>query len=459
MKIISFTMVNNESEIIESFIRYNYNFVDEMVIIDNGCTDSTIKIINLLIQEGYKITIYDESLEAYNQFRLDNKYLDKIINEKEADIILPLDADEFLIADGNPREELEKLDLNKIYYVNWQWYVMTKEDDSDEMFIPRRMKYCLKKPAWNYSDGTLVTKVIVTAAYYKKMHLKMAMGHHTVFGNDKVEVMNIDNIRFAHYRAIGVDQLIYKTTCYTIRDIATMENNFETAQRTNQMAAIESGKNMWDAAEEASYGGYDREIIEKPIDLSVCSKSIPKIKYPEFAKEDLSHRVIYTGREMAIRAYNEARAKKEKPFLKPIIIWLDGIKGDECIFPDPSNHLTLLTQMYNVRGLLTTKNEIRFLKANFRLIVTPDYVKFIPHEYIVIPDTVDFTKIKEEIVRYGIPAESIICLKEYRHKLGIGGNIISKMYFFPSMAGRLYQYISRNGVKNTIRKVQERMGK
>ena len=49
MKIISFTMVNNESEIIDSFIRYNYNFVDEMVIIDNGCTDSTIEIVSKLI--------------------------------------------------------------------------------------------------------------------------------------------------------------------------------------------------------------------------------------------------------------------------------------------------------------------------------------------------------------------------------------------------------------------------
>ena len=75
MKIVSFTMVNNESEIIESFVRYNYNFVDEMVIIDNGCTDSTIKIVRNLINEGFKITVYDESLEAYNQYRLDNKYL------------------------------------------------------------------------------------------------------------------------------------------------------------------------------------------------------------------------------------------------------------------------------------------------------------------------------------------------------------------------------------------------
>lgn len=127
MKIISFTMVNNESEIIESFIRYNYNFIDEMVIIDNGCTDNTMQIIFNLIKEGYKISVYDESLEAYNQYRLDNKYLTKIIAEKNPDLIIPLDADEFLTADSNPRKLLEQLDLEKIHYVNWQWFVMTKK--------------------------------------------------------------------------------------------------------------------------------------------------------------------------------------------------------------------------------------------------------------------------------------------------------------------------------------------
>lgn len=457
MKIVSFTMVNNESEIIESFIRYNYNFVDEMVIIDNGCTDSTVEIINNLIGEGYRITVFDESLEAYNQFRLDNKYLNRILDNMNADLVLPLDADEFLIADGDPRGMLEKLDLNKIYYINWQWYVMTRNDDMNEHFIPKRMKYCLDKPAWNYSDGTPVTKVIVTAKYFRKMKLTMSMGHHTVFGNDKADIVHLDNIRLAHYRAISEQQLVYKTCCYTMRDIATMENNFETAQRTNQMAVIESGQSMWEAAEEASYGGYDRNIVCKPIDLSYCVKSATEVKYVDLAKEDLAHRVMYTGREMAVRAYNEARAKKEKPFLKPIVLWLDGIKGEECIFPNPSNHLTMLTQMYNVRGLLTTTKEIRFLKANYRLIVTPDFVKFIPHEYIVIPDTADYDKTKAELVSCGIPADKIVSLKEYRKHMGILRNLFSRIMFVPSMIGRVGQYVRRNGFKDTSRKISERM--
>lgn len=456
MKIVSFTMVNNESEIIESFIRYNYNFVDEMVIIDNGCTDSTVEIVKKLIGEGFRITVYDESLEAYNQFRLDNKYLNKIIDEMNPDIILPLDADEFIIADGNPRDALEKLSPDKIYYINWQWYVMTDKDDAAEPFIPARMKYCLKKPAWNYSDGTPVTKTIVPARYYRNMKLTLSMGHHTVFGNDKAETVHLDNIRFAHYRAISEAQLVYKTCCYTIRDIATMENNFETAQRTNQMSMIESGKDMWKAAEEASYGGYTRDIVCNPIDLSYCVKSPVNMKYTELSGENLAQRVIGTGREMAIRAYNAERARQEKAFLKPIVLWLDGVRGKECVFPDPSNRLTILTEMYNVRGLLTMTQEIRFLKANYRLIVTPDYVKFLPHKYIVIPDTVNYEETKSKLAEAGVSAKHIISLKEYKKKLGFFGNIYCYVRFVPSMIKRMWKYVKRNGIKGTVNKLKSR---
>lgn len=456
MKIISFTMVNNESEIIESFIRYNYNFVDEMVIIDNGCTDSTIKIIRKLIGEGFKITVYDESLEAYNQYRLDNKYLTKIANEKNPDIILPLDADEFLTGKTNPRELLEGLSLDRIYYITWRWYVMTKEDNILETFIPKKMQYCLSKPAWNYSDGTVVTKAIIPVKYYREMGLTLSMGHHTVFGNDKVKITQLDNLQLAHYRAISEEQLIYKTCCYTIRDIATMENNFETAQRTNQMAIIENGTDMWDAAEESSYGGYPREIEKKPLELSFCIKNDLKIRYSELAHESINNRILYTGREMAVRAYNSERSKKEKKFIKPIILWLDGIRGDECIFPNPSNKLTILTEIYNVRGLVTTTEEIKFLKANYRLIVTPDFVKFLPHEYIVISDN-NFENIKRNLIDLGLDSAKILSLREYRKHLGVIKNIYCYITFIPAMAHRVKLYIERNGIKNTVDKIKSRI--
>lgn len=457
MQIASFTMVNNESEIIESFIRYNYNFVDKMFIIDNGCTDSTMVIVRNLVAEGYDIVVYDESTEAYNQFKLDNKYLNKIITEYNMDLIIPLDADEFIIADSNPREELEKLDLNKIHYVNWKWYILTENDDPTEPFIPSRLQYCFDKPVWNYSDQTDVTKCIIPTKYYKKMGLTMSMGHHTVFGNENVEIERHTSLKFAHYRVIGEAQLIYKTTCYTIRDIATMANNFETAQRTNQMNLIESGVSMWDSAVEASYGGYTGKVSHSPISLRYCDKSSCEMKYSEMSLESIETRVKNIGREMAIRAYNSERSKKEKLFLKPIILVLDGVKGEECIFPSPSNHLTILTEMYNVRGLLTNREEIKFLKANYRLITTVDFVKFLPYAYIVVPNTLNFNEIKRFYIDLGVSEEKIISLKDYRKKLGFLGNVYAFVMFIPSMLGRVKAYIIRNGLRGTISKIKSRI--
>lgn len=460
MKIVSFTMVNNESEIIESFIRYNYNFLDEMYIIDNGCTDNTIKILHNLINDGYKIVIYDESLEAYDQFRLDNKYLNKIIKESDPDLIIPLDADEFIISDHkDPRKEMEKLSLDKIYYVNWQWYVMTEKDDVKETFIPRRLKYCLKRTVWNYSDGTPVTKVILPARYFKEKKLTMSMGHHTVYGDKSIAIEEINNIKLAHYRAISEEQLVYKTCCYTMRDIATMGNNIETAQRTNQLAKIESGISMHDAAIEASYAGYPKEIKENQIDLSFCEPDSLTIKYSDLSSESIAERIMRTGQEMAIRSYNLERKLKEYMWLEPIVLWLDGVRKTDVYLPDPSNESTFLVAKYNVRAYLTMQEEIKFLKCNYRLLVNPEQVKFIPHQFIVVPSTCDVEDVRIKLHNGGFSTDRVISVGEYRKKLGLIKCFYSDLLVVPGMIVRIKKYIGRNGVNGTVRKIKERLRK
>mgnify|MGYP003367404541 FL=1 len=460
MKIVSFTMVNNESEIIESFIRYNYNFLDEMYIIDNGCTDNTIKILHNLKNDGYKIVIYDESLEAYDQFRLDNKYLNKIIEESNPDLIIPLDADEFIISDHkDPRKEMEKLSLDKIYYVNWQWYVMTEKDDPKETFIPRRLKYCLKRTVWNYSDGTPVTKVILPARYFKEKKLTMSMGHHTVYGDKSIAIEEINNIKLAHYRAISEEQLVYKTCCYTMRDIATMGNNIETAQRTNQLAKIESGISMHDAAIEASYAGYPKEITENQIDLSFCEPGSLTIKYSELSSESIAERIMRTGQEMAIRSYNLERKIKEYMWLEPIVLWLDGIRKTDVFLPDPSNESTFLVAKYNVRAYLTMQEEIEFLKCNYRLLVNPEQVKFIPHQFIVVPSTCDVEDVRMKLHDSGFSTDMVISVSEYRKKLGLIKCFYSDLLLIPGMIVRIKKYIGRNGINGTIKKIRKRLKK
>ncbi len=45
------TMVRNEEDIIETFVRYHSGAVDRMIIVDNGSTDRTPEILALIRDE------------------------------------------------------------------------------------------------------------------------------------------------------------------------------------------------------------------------------------------------------------------------------------------------------------------------------------------------------------------------------------------------------------------------
>ena len=143
MKVVSITMVKNEVDIIESFIRYHLNIVDEMIILDNCSSDETPLIISKLIDEGLPITFISDSNNNFTQaFKLDT-LLNNAFNDHGADIVCVLDADEFLISSDNntnPREILNNLDLNEYYLAKWMTYVPTKEDSAD-LFIPKRITH------------------------------------------------------------------------------------------------------------------------------------------------------------------------------------------------------------------------------------------------------------------------------------------------------------------------------
>nr|WP_281289974.1 glycosyltransferase family 2 protein [Oceanispirochaeta crateris] len=451
-------MVNNEGEMIESFIRYNYNFFDHMVIIDNGCTDNTIDIIQSLISEGYKIHVFNESLESYNQFRLDNKYIKKILNEIVPDIIIPLDADEFLSGIDNPRSLLENLSLDRIYYITWRWYVLSDKDDVTEAFIPKRLLYSLDKPPYNQIDGSEVTKVIIPAKYFSEMKLTLSAGHHTVFGKSNPKIEKIKQLFIAHYRIISDTHLTSKLMCYVMRGIVSMElTTKQTSHRTNQLAIIERGGSLLETAIDVSYSGYPKNVIYNPLNLSFCEPESIKLKYSISSEDSLIQSVLHTGQEMAIRTYNLERKHKEKPYLKPIILWLDGFTESDIFVPNPSNRSILLTSMYNVRGYVTEINELKFLKVNYRLLITPEWLKFLPYKYIVVPNGVEVNDVKTKLEPYIINKEIIISEREYLQKIGPFLMIWSLILFIPSLLCTGLSYTKKNGIKKTINSIRNRL--
>jgi short-subunit dehydrogenase involved in D-alanine esterification of teichoic acids len=119
MRIYSISRIKNEMDIIETFIRYNMNVVDGMIILDNKSSDKTKDILESLKGEYPNLHVYTNTFSEHHDITLEINYLlDLAVNEYEADIIVPLDADEFITAkDNNPWDELRKLEnINDSYY-------------------------------------------------------------------------------------------------------------------------------------------------------------------------------------------------------------------------------------------------------------------------------------------------------------------------------------------------------
>lgn len=179
MKIVSITMVKNEVEIIESFIRYHLNIVDEMIILDNYSSDETPIIINKLISEGLPISLIKDKDNQYTQYVKMNFLLKKAFEDNNADLVCVLDADEFIISqdDTNPREILENIDNSYYYLVKWITYVPT-ENDFYNKFIPKRITH-MRNPSLEE-----FFKVIIPKNIFYKYDVELSMGNHDLIFKD-----------------------------------------------------------------------------------------------------------------------------------------------------------------------------------------------------------------------------------------------------------------------------------
>ena len=112
------SMIKNEEDIIESFARHACTFADILLVANHQSSDRTRKILELLQSEKLPIQIVDLQDQAYDHSTVMTDLMRQAI-DLGFDIILPMDADEFLIqSNGNSeslRQSLQNLDPEKCY--------------------------------------------------------------------------------------------------------------------------------------------------------------------------------------------------------------------------------------------------------------------------------------------------------------------------------------------------------
>ena len=138
-KIAIFSFVKNECDFIERFVDHNLMVADEMTVIDNGSTDGTLEILK---RYGDRIRL----VEDHSRFGQKGRICLRWMQESDADIVIPLDADELMVFDGGDKPDGDPKKARE--------YLRSLPVHKNDRF--RTRKIYLKSPEkgwWQVGDG------------------------------------------------------------------------------------------------------------------------------------------------------------------------------------------------------------------------------------------------------------------------------------------------------------------
>lgn len=135
MKTLSVSMVKNEGDFIESFIRLNARNVDRFLIVDDSSSDDTLPILAELIKEGFVIQLFSVRDTQLGLEQQQGNILSSILQTAlspasgiEFDFAYLLDADEILLADrAHHAAQLSRLGPLQVGQLPWITHVPTAD--------------------------------------------------------------------------------------------------------------------------------------------------------------------------------------------------------------------------------------------------------------------------------------------------------------------------------------------
>lgn len=203
------TLIKDEEDIVESMVRYNMQILDKMIIIDNGSSDYTWIILNKLKDEGFNLILERDCSNGFNQVGMTNSIIYKIKREEYGqvpDFVIPLDADEFIVAESNncsPLNIVSTLDKEHIHKVKWRSYIPSIIEFRQE-FVPLNYEEC------RTYDNEVGEKMIIPMDLVCDNFCVNYGNHFSNLANCGKEVINT-KLRIAHYPIRTIDQFYKKT--------------------------------------------------------------------------------------------------------------------------------------------------------------------------------------------------------------------------------------------------------
>ena len=287
-RVISISMVKNEADVIESFVRHTISFVDQMLIADHSSTDKTPEILRQLQAEGLPLTVRRVYVAGYVQVETMNALLREAAMEERADIVLPLDADEFLITDegaASCREIVQGLDPHHLYRLPWRLYEPVYPHEEEARFL-------LARPLRRGTAFASGQKVMIGGALYRAAPFYLSEGSHYGWrlgpsGEEKVAWVDAPQLHLAHFPWRSNEQYLSKSQTIWLNSIAKYSYETPTTLLSPRYWKIAAGEGE----------GCTFEGPWEFVDLSHVAE--PVLKYSEDVRPDPARRLLDVGTQIA----------------------------------------------------------------------------------------------------------------------------------------------------------------
>jgi hypothetical protein len=209
MHLTIISVVRNEADIIETFVRHHCALGAQMIMTVHRSLDSTMSILRSLEREGLPITLAESDAIEHRQEEICTRCAQSVARGGTADWILPLDADEFLCAAGGTTisAALSRLPRDGVTHLHWKTYVPTPEDDAVESCPIRRIihRRSMELPQ--------ITKCILPAGLLRERSVRIPMGAHQILdASSGVPLPSAvsEDLLLAHFPVRSSEQLTVK---------------------------------------------------------------------------------------------------------------------------------------------------------------------------------------------------------------------------------------------------------
>jgi hypothetical protein len=219
-RLVSITTVRNEADVIEAFVRHTATFVHQVVVLDNGSTDATRRILDDLAAHGCPLLVLSDGSIGNRQWQRMTRLMREVAaGQLRADWILPLDADEFIVPAGDASLAGALARASGPVHVPWVTYVPHPSDDVHDRNPATRLRHRASAEAsWQ--------KVFVPGALATRDGVRLSQGSHDVeLGGVGCAAERLTGVHLAHLPVRDPAQFASKIAVSQLQLLAMHDGN------------------------------------------------------------------------------------------------------------------------------------------------------------------------------------------------------------------------------------------